>query len=508
MTRQCTPAIAIAASVLCSRADLAGGGTGATGSRYLFTYFQSNGETGVFLGVGSDALHIRPANFGTPIFTPPQWSDGQVLTRDPSIIYHDGVFHMTWTSAWTGTVFGYAHSTDLVHWSEPLMIEPFARLPQTPDNCWAPEIDYDPARGDFFIVFSSRFNNDFTIGHRPFIIRTTDFQTFTDPEIYIDPDFSTIDPDQVYDDRGTSDTADDRWVMIYKNELAPADGGLSLWLAKRDRLMQQPWDTSRGSIVGGLSDVRPLEPAEGPSIIRDHDRWVLYWDSYVSNHYSAAVSTDLETWTDATDQLRTPVIHPLHGTVLPAPIDAVLVPMPTLAPIHEIYNGDFEEAAGDQPRNWGTRIWAGSASFTYEPVQGIDGGACVKIQTNGGDLAWGTHAVVEPFARYRLSGWIKTQGVNPGSGLGVQLNVHAMDGVITESLTGTNDWTYVEIVFDNDMREDLQVNCLVGGWGQSSGTAWFDDIRLELACPSDINHDGVADEYDVLEFIGNVEDCP
>ncbi|USN99476.1 MAG: family 43 glycosylhydrolase [Phycisphaeraceae bacterium] len=473
-----------------------------TGDRYLFPYFQSNGETGVFLAVSTNGFNFREANLGRPILFPPQWPN-QNLTRDPSIVYHDGVFHMVWTSAWTGNVFGYAHSTDLVNWSTPQIVQPFPA--GTPvENVWAPELDYDPARDDFFVVFSSQITG-VTDGHRPFVVRTSDFETFSDAEMYIDPGYSTIDCDQVYDTRGTGDTADDRWVMIFKNEVQNPDaGGLSLRLATRDPMMQQPWDIRPGAIIGPSSNVRPNEVAEGPSIVRAPDRWMVYWDAYGNGHYSMATSDDLASWTDTTDQLRAPVSHPRHGTVFVAPIEAVRTPVPTLIRTHMIYNGSFDEADGDRPRNWGPQTWAGTATFTSPADEGRGGSPCVKITTGNADAAWSTYAVVQPNERYRVSGWIKTQNVQANSGRGVQFNISEIFTARSEALTGTNDWTYIEFEFQNDLSEDLVVNCLFGGWGQSSGTAWFDDVKIEQVCPGDINNDGQADEVDIIDFLESI----
>ena len=45
-------------------------------------------------------------------------------------------------------------------------------------------------------------------------------------------------------------------------------------------------------------------------------------------------------------------------------------------------------------------------------------------------------------------------------------------------VTGTQDWTRVEIEFDAGANDALDVTCLFGGWGRSTGKAWFDDIEL------------------------------
>jgi alpha-L-arabinofuranosidase len=86
---------------------------------------------------------------------------------------------------------------------------------------------------------------------------------------------------------------------------------------------------------------------------------------------------------------------------------------------------------------------------------------------------------VEPFGRYRLSGWIKTDNVSAESGRGALINVHDMQPAATAAVTGTADWTMVETTFEVQDQHAVQVNCLLGGWGSSKGTAWFDDLRLE-----------------------------
>lgn len=450
----------------------------------------------MFLAVSSDGLNYREANFGRPIVTPPSWGDGQVLMRDPSITFHGGVFHMVWTSNWTGDVFGYAHSTDLKNWSTPRQIRPFPAGADV-QNTWAPEIDYDPARDDFFIVFSHRSNAGGAT-FLPYVVRTSDFETFTDAEVYFDPGYEVIDPDQVYDDRGTPDTSDDRWVMVYA-------GNTAIGLAFRDPMMQEPWDI-REPVAGTDAIMRSHQAAEGPAIVMGEqageEGWFLYWDAFRNGVYCAGASPDLEQWTEMTDLLRAPVGYPRHGTQFIAPIGAVGVPMPGRAQPGTLYNGTFASETNGQPSNWDPIVWGGSAGFTYEPTGGMNGGACVRIDSDGGDLAWSTYASVDPDTEYRLTGWIKTEGLQRGSGLGAQINIHQLSGAITQSLSGDNDWTRVEMTFRTGARqEEIRINCLLGGWGQSAGTAWFDDLHLERACIADVDGSGGIDVDDVLTFL-------
>jgi alpha-N-arabinofuranosidase len=83
------------------------------------------------------------------------------------------------------------------------------------------------------------------------------------------------------------------------------------------------------------------------------------------------------------------------------------------------------------------------------------------------------------FARYRLSGWIETEVKTSGGGQGALLNLHNLQGVATPAVTGTSDWKQVEVEFDIEDQASVQVNCLLGGWGQATGKAWFDDVRVE-----------------------------
>jgi hypothetical protein len=58
------------------------------------------------------------------------------------------------------------------------------------------------------------------------------------------------------------------------------------------------------------------------------------------------------------------------------------------------------------------------------------------------------------------------------------LNLHNIQPLQTPAVTGTKDWTRVELVFDSGNNAAVQINCLFGGWGLATGKAWFDDLRL------------------------------
>ncbi len=143
-------------------------------------------------------------------------------------------------------------------------------------------------------------------------------------------------------------------------------------------------------------------------------------------------------------------------------------------------NGSFEQQRDGRPEGWRTEKWGGDGVFEVAAT-GRTGEHSVLIGSEkGGDIGWAASVPVEPLARYRLSGWIKTENVQAKNGRGALLNIHNLQPVATRALTGTNDWTRVEVVFETEEQDAIQVNCLFGGWGLATGKAWYDDVSLEL----------------------------
>lgn len=110
--------------------------------------------------------------------------------------------------------------------------------------------------------------------------------------------------------------------------------------------------------------------------------------------------------------------------------------------------------------------------------------------SNGNDTRGYQSVFVQQNTNYRLSGWIKTQNVTnrQGGSIGANISVRRSDTWqlangqpwITQNLTGTNDWTYREIVFNTGALGNIGINVSIGNFNNTaSGIAWFDDIKLE-----------------------------
>ena len=128
---------------------------------------------------------------------------------------------------------------------------------------------------------------------------------------------------------------------------------------------------------------------------------------------------------------------------------------------------------------WKMTTWDGEGDLGVVK-EGKAGGSCFTIESKtGGDLSWSCSVDVEPGQAYLLSGLIRTEGVQAGTGRGALFNIHeAQRSGATAAVTSTSDWTRVETVVRSGDKTRFQINCLLGGWGQSTGRAWFDQVAL------------------------------
>ncbi len=86
---------------------------------------------------------------------------------------------------------------------------------------------------------------------------------------------------------------------------------------------------------------------------------------------------------------------------------------------------------------------------------------------------------VKSHTRYRLSGWIKTRGVDRFARLELASfeygYTNLIDQAASANVKGTRDWTYVEVILDSDESAYLMPILRLYG----PGVAWFDDLKLE-----------------------------
>jgi len=275
-------------------------------SVYLFSHFIKNGEDGLHLAWSEDGLHWESLNSGQSFLQPEVGKDK--LMRDPCIIQTpDGIFHMVWTVSWGEKGIGYARSTDLVNWSEQQYL-PVMEHEKKARNCWAPEIFFDEKKREFLIFWSTtipgRFpetdaSGDGKNNHRMYYVSSRDMKNFSETRLLYDPGFNSID--------GTLLKDGDRYLMFLKDETKKPEAQKNIKIASAND-PTGPWSPASEAIYD-------RDWAEGPTITRVGDRWILYFDRYMAASYGAMASTDLENWKDISDQLSFPE-GTRHGSIL------------------------------------------------------------------------------------------------------------------------------------------------------------------------------------------------
>ena len=286
------------------------------GMQYLYSLDGLHWDTlpGIWLApkVGNDNTYV---NAWTGEVQAPKYYPDERVMRDPSIVRGpDGTFHLVWTTQWMGSRgFGYASSSDLIHWSEQRVIDVMADIPT--NNVWAPELFYDEEQRQFLIIWSSQIDpKDYTAAdtlgtngcHRMWYTTTRDFQTFSPAQRYYDPGFNSIDGYLLK--RGAKD-----YVLVVKDNRKP--GFSNLFCVFSDS-PYGPFHTFDNVPIGTTPTTTfGRTYSEGPCAIPLGDEWIIYFDQYHPQEYGAVSTRDFLTFTPIPERISVPANHK-HGTIV------------------------------------------------------------------------------------------------------------------------------------------------------------------------------------------------
>ena len=270
----------------------------------LFSFFRDNGQDGLYLAWSRDGLRWTELKPRGKSFLQPKI--GGKLMRDPCLCQGpDGTFHMVWTTGWgKPPVIGYAHSRDLLQWSEQKAVPVMSHEPEA-RNAWAPELFYDETERQWLIFWSTtipgRFPETDQTGdngwnHRIYFTTTKDFASFAPTRLFYDGGFNVID--------ATLLKARGKHYLIVKDETkTPVKKHLRIAVSDR---AEGPFSKAGPAITGDW--------VEGPSAIQMGEEFYIYFDHYARPQYCGAVkSQDLEHWQDISNQLSFPE-GVRHGT--------------------------------------------------------------------------------------------------------------------------------------------------------------------------------------------------
>lgn len=267
---------------------------------YVFSSFREPANKGLELLISKDGYHWKRVD--TVLLKPMIGKDK--IMRDPSILQGpDGIFHLVWTTEWKGgNGFGYAHSKDLIHWSEQQYI-PVMQSEPSVVNVWAPELFYDAKRQEYIIVWASCIPNRFAKGieeetnnHRLYYTSTKDFKTFTATQLFLDPGFSAI--DAVIVQKSANEIA-----LVLKDNTRP----------ERDLKMAFSADPLGPFTAASAPFTQKF--TEGPAVAKLKNGWLIYFDAYQEKKFGAVFTKDFKNFQSADSLISVPEAHK-HGTII------------------------------------------------------------------------------------------------------------------------------------------------------------------------------------------------
>ena len=382
---------------------------------YFFAYFTGEYEGGeeISFAVAEDPLKWRALNNGKSVL---QSTMGEMGVRDPFIIRspEGDKFYLLATDLKMGesTNFDQAQITgshhimiwesdDLVHWSRQRMVE--VAHPRA-GNTWAPEAFYDETTGDYVVFWASSMKIGDTYGKYPngrpagqynvmYYATTRDFYTFSEPKVFIDDAFPTIDT-TIVEHNGT----------LYR--FTKSEVNYRVYYEKAPHVFYDKdgiaangfqWELIEGTRTGNQGLIGHGGNNEGPTVFKDirEDKWYLFLDSWP---YHVRVSTDLEDGAQFRDNLLPENAYalppgPRHGTVIPitrAEYEALVQaygvpgPQPSAEPVVH-YTFDPDDAAGftikDVSGNGHDALLVGGAEIRTDDA--VEGGAVHLDGTTG-----------------------------------------------------------------------------------------------------------------------------
>lgn len=299
---------------------------------YVFAYFTNNTRAGenIYLAAsnGNNALSWKELNNGQPIIRSTQGTKG---LRDPFLIRSPdgGKFFLIATdlSIGSGTSWGAAvtkgslyleiwESTDLKTWSEQRHVKV---SPETAGNTWAPEAYYDPTIEAYVVFWASSLyeesdtNHTGATYHRMLYATTTDFVTFSEPQVWQDAGMSRIDSTVIQEG--------DVFYRFTKDEGASGTGCADI-IQEHSSSLRATLDswTQDAACIGknaGTSNV------EGPTVFKSNpgdvngEKFYLFVDEYTGRGYIPLETADIAKPTWKVSASYTLPKSPRHGTVIP-----------------------------------------------------------------------------------------------------------------------------------------------------------------------------------------------
>jgi len=322
---------------------------------YLMAHFtgeSANGEQ-IYLAHSTNGLNWTDLNNGGPVLVSTIGTRG---VRDPALVRSPAgdrywiiatdlriASGTSWSDAANrgSTSLVVWESTDLVNWSAPRLLNVAGGIAGA-GNAWAPEAIFNPATGDYVVYWATNSARNGVTKHRIWYVRTSDFRSFTAPQLYIERG-------------GTQGIIDTQLI-----EVANSVGGFRYYRASADGHITIE---ASNSVIGGWTTIGNLSHmgisngttggnvVEGPMWAQFNGRneWNLWLDQFATGRgYMPITSTNL----GSTQNFRTRTDYSMggsrkrHGSILnltAAEQSRVLARWGTSVPVNRIQSFNFQD---------------------------------------------------------------------------------------------------------------------------------------------------------------------
>lgn len=282
----------------------AGAASAQSTSAYAMAYFkespnESDDSYALHLAVSNDGLEWTPLNQNNPVATPTAGMQG---LRDPFIIRKQSGGFAVLATDLRGRVFNlnnqYIHvwdSTNLTAFTGYRRVH----LHNMQTHSWAPTAFWDPARGQYGVVYSARNGNRDVL----MVNYTTDFQNMGAAQVYFDPGPNILDGDVL--------AHDGNFYLAYKN----LDNG-NMYVARSTTGAPNSYTT----ITGGL---RRGDAIEAPILVKSNtgNTFWLWGDSFAPSNavFYAWQSSNIDgnSWSTVHQRSFTAPISAKHAGIIP-----------------------------------------------------------------------------------------------------------------------------------------------------------------------------------------------
>lgn len=309
---------------------------------YLYAHFNElipgTSLQQIYFGVSKDGLQWTALNDNEPVLSSTVGDKG---VRDPYIIRSiEGdkfyliatdldIHHPKYGGDW-GKMGGEGsqdliiwESSDLVNWSESRNVTVSAGIEA---GCtWAPEAVYDEKTGEYLVFWSSTIPG--LNHHEIFVSKTRDFYSFTEPELYSDPNIPTIDA-SIYRENGKyyrllKESNKNYVYLQVSDELLNYKNPTTVQLGDREFVdLGSAFTNIDNSAAGCLETF--TGGYEGPTMfkVNGEEKWCILVDEYGARQrgYIPFFTDDLDQPNSiklAEDGTYTMTDGAKHGTVIP-----------------------------------------------------------------------------------------------------------------------------------------------------------------------------------------------